>query len=196
MKIYTRQGDEGETSLRFGRRVGKDTARVEAYGTVDEASAFVGLALAHLAPGSCGARGDALRVRLLRVQRELFDLGADLSIPPRPPDAGAQPGAPAVEPPRVMASYVTGLEADIDEMEAALPDLRQFILPGGTPAAAALHAARAVTRRAERRVVALRAAEPVGDVLLQYLNRLSDFLFVAARTANHAAGAEEIRAEG
>ena len=192
MKIYTRQGDEGETSLRFGRRVAKDAARVEAYGTADEANAFVGLALAHLTPGSCGARGDALRAKLLRVQRELFDLGADLSLPPGP--AGGSSGA-AAEPPRVDASYVTRLEADIDELEAGLPPLRQFILPGGSPAAAALHAARAISRRAERRVVALRAAEPVAPVLLQYLNRLSDFLFVAARTAHHAAGAEEIRVE-
>lgn len=186
MRIYTRQGDEGETSLRQGKRVRKDDARVEAYGTVDETNAFVGLALALLPAAPAGGHeADVARLRacLTRVQRELFEVGADLATPP---------DAARGESPRVGAEHAAALERDVDEMEEGLAPLKQFILPGGSPAAAALHAARAVCRRAERRVVALAAHDPLDPALLVYLNRLSDFLFVAARAANRAAGVADV----
>lgn len=178
MRIYTRTGDAGQTSLRWGERVSKDALRVEAYGTVDEANALVGVALSALPQG----KAEALRTVLTRVQLELFSVGADLATPPNR-DKGEQP--------KVQPSLVEGLERDIDALEAGLSPLRSFVLPGGSPAAATLHAARTVARRAERRVVALAAAEPVDPVLLKYLNRLSDLLFVAAREANRAEGAAE-----
>ncbi|HWI61435.1 MAG TPA: cob(I)yrinic acid a,c-diamide adenosyltransferase [Symbiobacteriaceae bacterium] len=181
MKIYTRTGDAGQTSLRWGERVSKDALRVEAYGTVDEANAFVGNALA-LLPVAAGQ----LRGMLTRIQRELFDVGADLAVPPKK-EKGEQP--------KVTPDMITALEQEIDTLEAGLDPLRTFILPGGTPAAAALHTARTVARRAERRVVTLMAAEPVDDVLLKYLNRLSDFLFVAARAANKLEGHDDIKVE-
>lgn len=182
MKIYTRTGDAGQTALRWGTRVPKDSLRVEAYGTVDEANAFVGM-------GAAALHGDAaapLKAILIRIQRELFDVGADLAVPPDR-DKGEQP--------KVHPSFVDALEADIDALEAGLDPLRTFILPGGTQAAAALHTARTVARRAERRVVTLMAADPIDPVLLKYLNRLSDFLFVAARAANKLDGAEDIKVE-
>ncbi len=182
MKIYTRTGDAGQTSLRWGERVAKDALRVEAYGTVDEANSFIGMALAHLAPG----QADQVREKLVRIQRELFDLGADLAVPPNK-DKGEQP--------KVQPAMVDQLESDIDQLEADLQPLRHFILPGGSPAAAALHTARTVARRAERRVVTLMSQEPVDPLLLKYINRLSDFLFVAARAINHALGAEDIKVE-
>ncbi|MDF2626683.1 MAG: putative cobalamin adenosyltransferase [Symbiobacteriaceae bacterium] len=181
MKIYTRTGDAGQTSLRWGERVSKDALRVEAYGTVDEANAFIGSALAvlpHSAPD--------LTAMLTRIQREMFDVGADLAVPPNK-DKGEQP--------KVTAEMVTALEQNIDQLEAGLDPLRTFILPGGTPAAAALHTARTVARRAERRLVTLMATEPADEVLLQYLNRLSDFLFVAARAANRLEGRDDIKVE-
>ena len=181
MKIYTRTGDAGQTSLRWGERVSKDALRVEAYGTVDEANAFVGNALA-LLPAEAGE----LRGMLTRIQRELFDVGADLAVPPNK-EKGEQL--------KVTPEMITALEHEIDALEAGLDPLRTFILPGGTPAAAALHTARTVARRAERRVVTLMAAEPVDDVLLKYLNRLSDFLFVAARAANKLEGRDDIKVE-
>ncbi len=182
MRIYTRTGDAGQTSLRWGERVPKDALRVEAYGTVDEANAFIGMALAAL-PQT--VHGD-LRPMLSRIQRELFDVGADLAVPPN-----REKG----EEPKLKEHHVKQLEADIDALEAQVEPLRTFILPGGTPAAAALHTARTVVRRAERRVVSLMAQEQVDPVTLRYLNRLSDFLFVAARAANRAAGAEDVRVE-
>jgi cob(I)alamin adenosyltransferase len=185
MKIYTRTGDAGQTSLRWGERVAKDALRVEAYGTVDEANAFVGMALAALPPASAGG-AEELRSMLIGIQRELFDVGADLAVPPN-----REKG----EEPKVKAALVDGLEQAIDTLEAGLDPLRTFILPGGTAAAAALHTARTVARRAERRVVTLTATEPVDPVLLKYLNRLSDFLFVAARAANKAGGDREIPVE-
>jgi len=182
MRIYTRTGDAGQTSLRWGERVGKDALRVESYGTVDEANAFIGMALANLP-----AHGPAeLQAMLTRILREMFDVGADLAVPPNK-DKG--------ESPKVRPEQVTALEADIDALEAGLDPLKTFILPGGTPAGAALHTARTVVRRAERRVVTLMAAEPVDEVLLKYLNRLSDFLFVAARAANKTGGAGDIKVE-
>ncbi len=182
MKIYTRTGDAGQTSLRWGYRVSKDALRVEAYGTVDETNAFVGMALAALPPGVAVRLEDILR----RILRELFDVGADLAVEPDR-DKGQQP--------KVQQAMVAALETDIDALEAGLDPLRSFILPGGSPAAAALHVARTVCRRAERDVVRLGAVEQVDPVLLKYLNRLSDFLFVAARAANKAVSVEDVKVE-
>jgi len=183
VKIYTRTGDAGQTSLRWGHRVSKDALRVEAYGTVDETCAFVGVALSALPPGqAAGPLGAMLR----RVQNELFSVGADLAVEPDR-DKGQEP--------KVKPALVTGLEADIDALEAGLDPLRSFILPGGSPAASALHAARTVCRRAERDVVRLGAVEAIDPVLLKYVNRLSDFLFVAARAANQAEGVADIKVD-
>jgi len=177
MKIYTKTGDAGDTGLFGGPRVGKDDLRVEAYGAVDELNAVLGLAR---------ARGgdDELAGLLAAVQDELFTVGASLATPP---GARAQAAVPPVDP-----AWTQTLEAAIDRFEAELPPLRHFILPGGTALGADLHHARAVCRRAERRTVALHRREPVDAALLTFLNRLSDFLFVAARVANHRAGAAEI----
>src|SRR5205823_5279735 len=161
MRLYTRTGDAGETGLIGGARVAKDSTRVAAYGEVDEANAAIGLALATECHGE-------LRAALERIQSDLFNLGADL----------AAPAAASATAPRVTAAMVERLESEIDHFEEALPPLHHFVLPGGTVAAASLHLARAVCRRAERRVVALRAAEPVGPHVVPYLNRLSDLLFV------------------
>lgn len=181
MKIYTRTGDAGQTSLRWGERIAKDALRVETYGTVDEANAFIGMALAFL-PKGCGP----LAAMLTRIQREMFDVGADLATPP-----DREKGEQA----KVQGAMVEALERDIDALEAGLDPLRNFILPGGTQAAATLHTARTVVRRAERRLVSLMANEPADEVLLKYLNRLSDFLFVAARAANKAEGHLDVKVE-
>lgn len=174
-RIYTRSGDDGSTGLFGAQRRRKDDLRIEAIGAVDEANATIGLA--------CAAAGndDALAAILTRLQNELFDLGADLASPPLAGDAPRPV-------PRITDAQVARLEADIDRIDSALPPLAAFVLPGGTAAAAALHMARTVARRAERRVVALAAAEEIGTPILLYLNRLSDLLFVAARHANRAAG--------
>lgn len=173
-KIYTRTGDDGTTALGSGQRVRKDSARVAAYGTVDETNAAIGMARVHLAGSHPG-----LDAKLARVQNDLFDLGADLSVP-------------VSDKPRrrerleVTAAQVKRLEDEIDELNGELQPLRSFVLPGGSPGAAALHVARTVCRRAERLIVAL-AADPneaVSDAALQYMNRLSDLLFVASRYAN------------
>jgi len=178
MKIYTRTGDDGSTALFGGDRVAKTHPRIEAYGTVDEANAALGLARALLTDSADDARADAM---LRRVQDELFVLGGDL----------ASPGQPKYPVPRVEPHHVEGLEEEVDALEADLPPLESFILPGGTPAGAALHVARTVARRAERHTVELAKQEPVSDALLHYLNRLSDYLFVLARWVNHRAGAPE-----
>lgn len=170
-RIYTRTGDEGQTALGDGQRVPKFDARVEAYGTVDETNATVGLA-------RLVASGE-MAERLAAIQNDLFDLGADLCRPEMEKDAEAP-----YPPLRVIDSQVLRLEAEIDSMNADLAPLRSFILPGGTPLAAQLHLCRTVSRRAERLTVALAAAEPVNPVVLRYLNRLSDWFFVAARYAN------------
>jgi cob(I)alamin adenosyltransferase len=162
-KIYTRTGDSGSAGLVDGSRVSKSSLRMAAIGEIDEANAAVGVAIAAL------GRGD-LADRLLQVQNELFDLGADAATP------GEVDGAL-----RIVPSQVARLEVEIDEMNAALDPLTSFILPGGTPAVAALHLARTVVRRAERAAVALDESEPLNPQLLAYLNRLSDHLFVAAR---------------
>ena len=174
-KIYTRGGDAGETSLGDGARVRKDALRVEAYGTVDEANAIVGLARLH-------TQGPADEI-LGRVQNDLFDLGADLC---RPEDGRKGEGGL-----RVSAGQVERLETEIDRLNADLAPLESFILPGGTPAAAHLHQARTVTRRAERLTVALAAEETVNDQAIKYLNRLSDLLFVMARHCNDQ-GAQDV----
>lgn len=178
MRIYTKTGDTGETSLRLGQRLAKDAARVEAYGAVDECNCFIGQALALLGQV---ADADLARVHgeLTRVQHRLFAVGGDLATPPDRSDKRK---------PQVSAAMVQELETGIDWMEEKLPPLKRFVLPGGDPAAAALHLARAVCRRAERRLVTLGKAEPVDPVLVQYLNRLSDYLFVAARFTNHVLG--------
>jgi cob(I)alamin adenosyltransferase len=174
-RIYTRTGDDGTTGLFGAERRRKDDLRMEAIGAVDEANAALGLARV---PAAADA---VLEPLLVRLQHELFDLGADLASPPQAGDAPRPV-------PRITAEQVAQLEADIDRLDGALAPLSAFVLPGGTPAAAALHMARTVARRAERRVVALAAAEEVGEPLRLYLNRLSDLLFVAARHANRTTG--------
>lgn len=173
-RIYTKSGDDGETGLGDGQRVRKDHPRVEAYGQVDELNAVLGLVLAH-----CPDSPDAAVLRA--VQNDLFDVGADLCVPQVPSDSPDQSL-------RVTAEQAERLERAIDRLNAALEPLQSFILPGGSPAAAWLHLARTVCRRAERAVVTLMEGEPVNGYALIYLNRLSDYLFVLARTANAATG--------
>lgn len=187
MKIYTKTGDAGETGLFGGKRVPKDDARVEACGAVDELNAVLGTIRA---AGHEGWAEDAwihemaeIERHLSAVQARLFAVGADLAAPPR---AEARAALPPVDP-----SWTEELERQMDAWEGKLEPLRHFVLPGGTPLAAALHHARAVCRRAERRVVALHRLEPVAPAVLAYLNRLADFLFVAARAANHSKGVAE-----
>lgn len=181
-KIYTRGGDAGQTSLGSGERRRKDDLRIEAYGTVDEANCAIGLARTYLSDMIAGV---ALAEALVVIQNDLFDLGADLCVPPK--QAGEQRL-------RIGASQVLRLEQEIDRLNAELAPLTSFILPGGTQAGAALHLARAITRRAERLMVALAAApdETVGAPALQYINRLSDYLFVAAREINRHAGGDTL----
>lgn len=173
-RIYTRAGDKGKTSLGDGARVAKHAPRVEAYGTVDEANAVLGVARLHTA-------GDA-DAMLGRVQNDLFDLGADLCTPE---------GGDRGEGLRIIATQVERLEAEIDAMNAELADLTSFILPGGSPASAHLHLARTVVRRAERLITALAESEPVNLQAVAYANRLSDHLFVMARWLN-AKGAADV----
>ena len=171
-RIYTRTGDGGTTALATGARRPKHDLRVAAYGTVDETNACLGLARLHTA-------GHEIDPMLGRIQNDLFDLGADLATP--------ETGRPLpYEPVRIVDSQVERLEREIDGLNGPLASLRSFVLPGGTPAAAALHLARTVCRRAERLVVELagRPDEPVTPAVVKYLNHLSDFLFVAARYAN------------
>ena len=182
-RIYTRTGDAGTTRLSTGAAVSKADLRVEAYGAVDETNACLGLARLHTAAEPHPDASD-LDLMLARVQNELFDLGADLSTPPR---ADEPPGSVL----RILDSQVARLENEIDALNAALPPLASFVLPGGSPAAAALHLARTVCRRAERDAVRLvEAGAPVSGPAMRYLNRLSDLLFVAARFANDRGAAE------
>lgn len=180
MKIYTKTGDEGETGLFAGPRVRKDDARIEAYGTVDELNAALGLARCQPLPA-------AVERTLLAVQSELFSVGAELATP-EPEKHGMD---------LVGDSHIAALEQAIDELEALLPPLRRFILPAGSQGACLLHLARSICRRAERHVVTL-AHVPgvvVSGRVIRYLNRLGDYLFVAARAANQAAGAVEVEWE-
>jgi cob(I)alamin adenosyltransferase len=171
-KIYTRTGDDGTTALGSGRRVAKYDLRVECYGTLDETNAAIGLARLHT------QSDQALDAMLARIQNDLFDLGAELCYPNESKDARGRLA--------VSDSQVERLEREIDTLNRQLQPLRSFVLPGGTPAASFLHLARTISRRAERLMVALAARpnEPVGGSALRYINRLSDFLFVAARYAN------------
>lgn len=170
-KIYTRTGDAGDTALGNGTRVAKHSARVSAYGTVDETNATLGMARMH-------ADG-ALDAQLALIQNDLFDLGADLCRPDMEKDAEAE-----YQPLRMADSQVARLEAEIDKMNKDLTPLRSFILPGGSALAAHLHLCRTVSRRAERLTVELSGMEPVNPAAIKYLNRLSDWFFVAARVAN------------
>jgi cob(I)alamin adenosyltransferase len=177
-KIYTRTGDSGSTALANGERRPKHDLRVSAYGTVDEANSAVGLA-------RLSAAGD-MDALLARIQNDLFDLGADV----------ATPEAARGERLRVSAAQVERLEQEIDALNTALAPLTSFVLPGGTPAAAALHLCRTVARRAERLVVELAAREPVTPEAVRYINRLSDFFFVAARVANDNGAADVLWVPG
>ena len=176
-KIYTRTGDDGTTGLGSGERRPKYDLRIEAYGTVDETNAALGVVRLHL------AASPQLDAMLVAIQNDLFDLGADLAVPQRDGKA---------ERLRVLASQVERLERDIDTLNEPLADLTSFVLPAGSPASAALHVARTVCRRAERKVVELMGVEEeiVSDAALKYLNRLSDLLFVASRRANDDGAAD------
>ena len=179
-RIYTRGGDKGETSLGDGRRVPKHDARVAAYGTVDEANAVIGIARLHTAALSDGGEADAM---LGRIQNDMFDLGADLCTP--------EDGRRAAGALRIVDAQVDRLEREIDAMNARLQPLASFILPGGSPAAAYLHLARTVVRRAERLMTELAATEPVNPAAIKYANRLSDHLFVLGRWLNDR-GAKDV----
>lgn len=170
-KIYTRTGDDGTTGLGDGSRVAKDSTRVEAYGTVDEANSAIGLVLA------VAAVPDDIRSCLVDVQHDLFELGGELCIP----------GHSAI-----TTGFIDRLETDLDGFNEDLPALKEFILPGGGEAAAACHLARTIVRRAERRVTALAAIEAIRPETIRYLNRLSDLLFVVARVLARAESGEEV----
>jgi cob(I)alamin adenosyltransferase len=172
-RIYTRGGDKGETSLGSGARVPKHDLRVAAYGTVDEANAAIGVARIYTAADPVDEDADAM---LRRIQDDLFDLGADLCVPE---DGVRKDGAL-----RIVQSQVDRLEREIDDLNARLKPLDSFILPGGRPAAAHLHLARTVTRRAERLITELALQETVNPLAIAYINRLSDHLFVVARVLN------------
>jgi cob(I)alamin adenosyltransferase len=170
-KIYTRTGDDGTTGLGDGSRVDKDSLRVEAYGTVDEANSAISVVLAN------DSLADPIRECLTEIQHDLFELGGELCIP----------GHSAIE-----SHFIDRLEKSLDQFNADLPSLKDFILPGGGQAAAACHVARATVRRAERRVASLRKVETVRDEALKYLNRLSDLLFVIARVLARAESGQEV----
>jgi cob(I)alamin adenosyltransferase len=181
-KIYTRTGDSGETALFAGGRVRKDDVRIETIGTIDEINAAIGVARMELARGGRAPAG--LDELLGPLQHLLFELGAELAMPRA--SVGAATPRSGVAVPRISDAHVSFLEAEIDRYDAQLAPLTVFILPGGCPAAAALHLARCICRRAERRLVELAAAQPVRPELLRFVNRLSDLLFVLARAANQA----------
>jgi cob(I)alamin adenosyltransferase len=186
--IYTRSGDDGTSGLSTGERRPKHDLRFGAIGTVDETNSAIGVARVAVLQSEDGAKIDAM---LSRIQNDLFDLGADLATPETDEKL-------AFEPLRVLAVQVERLEHEIDELNADLQPLRSFILPGGSPASAALHLARAIARRGERDLFALAAVprEKVSSAALQYMNRLSDFLFVAARYANGKGTAEVLWVPG
>lgn len=175
MKIYTKTGDSGETGLFGGPRVPKSHPRVVAYGDVDELNAVLGVI-------RCEGLSSSIDSLLATIQNELFDLGAELASP-HPDQAGTR---------RVTSAHIVALEKAVDHYDADLPPLRNFILPGGVRAAALLHLARTVCRRAERQVVALQSSEPISAEIVVYLNRLSDLLFVLSRAVNRAAGRGDV----
>ena len=181
-RIYTKAGDGGDTRLVGGQKVRKDALRIEAYGTIDELSACIGIARTELTVPGAPAEADALAKVLARVQNELFNLGSDLATMP----ADRHPKQPVIE-----ARHVEALEREIDGWNETLPELRSFVLPGGGMVAAYLHLARTVCRRAERHIVRLRDAEPIGEHALVYVNRLSDALFVMSRHAARLYGESE-----
>lgn len=178
-RIYTKTGDDGTTALGTGERRPKYDLRIAAFGTVDETNAAIGVVRLHTKDAP------ELDAMLARIQNDLFDLGADLAVPERE-GQGTKQGTKKAERLRVVTSQVERLERDIDALNDKLAPLTSFVLPGGTPAAAYLHVARTICRRAERVMVELAAqpGEPVGAAGIQYINRLSDFLFVASRAAN------------
>ena len=182
-RIYTRGGDKGRTSLGSGKRVAKHALRVEAYGTVDEANAILGVARLH------SVALPEVDTMLSRIQNDLFDLGADLCVP-------EEPGSEASGGLRIIAGQVTRLEQEIDRMNDTLGPLTSFILPGGSPLAAHLHVARTTVRRAERLVSHLKTREVVNEQALMYLNRLSDHLFVLSRFVNGDAGGDVLWVPG
>lgn len=169
-RIYTRTGDDGTTGLGDGSRTQKDSLRVEAFGTVDELNSTLGLLIASLSD-------DGLAAVLLDIQHDLFDLGGELCVP------GME---------LIKDRHITRLENELDRLNADLPPLKDFILPGGSLAAAQAHLARTICRRSERRVITLARQEPVNEPVIRYLNRLSDLLFVIARTVARASGAGEV----
>jgi cob(I)alamin adenosyltransferase len=185
-RIYTRTGDEGSTALGSGERRPKFDLRVAAYGTVDETNAAIGLARL-----TARSESPVIDDMLLAIQNDLFDLGADLCTPDTGKDLG-------YEPLRIVESQVNRLEEEIDQLNADLEPLKSFVLPSGTPTAAALHLARTISRRAERLMVELAAneQEKVGEPALKYINRLSDFLFVASRAVNKIAGGDVLWTPG
>ena len=177
MKIYTKTGDDGTTGLFGGRRVAKYSLRIDAYGTVDELNAVIGIALTHEMPSQ-------IQEHLTILSSLLFTVGSDLATPQ---DASVKSSVPSV-----TEDYVAQLEKWIDSYEEQLPALKNFILPGGSPAGAHLHLARTVCRRAERAIVALKQEEDINPTVLRFINRLSDYFFVAARYANAKLGFEDI----
>ncbi|MDT8323023.1 MAG: cob(I)yrinic acid a,c-diamide adenosyltransferase [Bacteroidota bacterium] len=177
MKIYTGTGDQGKTALFGGRRVGKDNVRIEAYGTVDELNAHLGFARA-------SAVHEELHTLIETLQNELFTLGADLATPIDSKNVNVQ---------RITDAHIEVMESRIDALEEKLNPIRFFILPGGTETAARLHICRTIARRAERGIVHLSTREEINERDLRYINRLSDFLFVLARYANHTAGEKDLQ---
>ncbi|MDQ0246109.1 cob(I)alamin adenosyltransferase [Bacillus fengqiuensis] len=177
MKVYTKSGDKGETSLVYGKRVSKASVYVEAYGTCDEANSMIGLAFSFLPTGE---EWKTLQKTIHIIQTKLFHIGAELATP-----AGKKVGWPIEE------ADVHFLEEEIDKMEECLPTLTNFILPGGSPVGASLHTARTIVRRAERCTIEIHQENPVNPIVMKYLNRLSDYLFVLARYVNHKMGTTE-----
>ncbi len=177
MKIYTKKGDKGETSLFGGTRVPKHHLRIEAYGTLDELNSWLGVVADHLPDGH------AKKIWIHRIQDKIFSLGSQMA---------ADPSKTKLKTPDITSNDITFLESTIDEMDEALPELRSFILPGGHPAASFCHVARTVCRRAERLATQLSEQETVEEIALQYLNRLSDWLFILSRWLVYESGGKEI----
>ena len=188
MKLYTRRGDSGQTDLFGGERVDKDALRVEAYGTVDEVNCHLGLAAAACQDQLDVPGFDAVADVLPNLQSRLFEIGADLASPREAPDS-EEPVAGIA---RVGKPQTDELEQLIDRFSASVPEMKHFILPGGSEVAARFHVARAICRRAERICVALNKHEPVGEQVIVYLNRLSDLMFALARHANHLLGIADV----